>query len=436
MEDVVYDDWQNEVLDYEGNICLCTGRQNGKTFIMSRKIAKEMLEKPGTKIIVASLTEDQAKLIIVMVTDFLEKNYKKFVAKGKNKPTQNKIVLTNKSSVIARPVGNTGDAIRGFTGNVLVLDEVSRFSELIMTAAKPTLFSTGGKIWLCSTPFGKKGYFWEAFQNKNNFFKVITTNSEEIAYNRPISESWTEKQRKETIEFLEREKKEMSTLQYGQEYLAQFLDDLQQFFSDEIINECCVLQPVENIDKNKKHYLGCDLARMGADESSYEIITDEGNDVYIHSFHKATTKTLLTEVEKNILEIANKWNARKVGIDAGAGAMGVSVLDHLLETNIRNKVVALNNRQVSLDSDGKRKQRLLKEDMYYNLLMMLQRKELRLIKHENIILSLKSVQYEYIVTANKMTRIRIFGDYTHIVEGIIRACWLARKEKSLNLWAY
>ena len=31
--------------------------------------------------------------------------------------------------------------------------------ESVFTASKPTLLTTGGKIWMCSTPFGKTGYF-------------------------------------------------------------------------------------------------------------------------------------------------------------------------------------------------------------------------------------------------------------------------------------
>src|SRR3990167_11463940 len=137
--EIVLDDWQEEVLKYNGNILLCTGRQVGKTTIMARKCSKYMINHANSKIIICSLTEDQAKLIIIMILEYLERNHKGLIAKGKNKPTQNKIMLSNKSQAIARPVGNTGDAVRGFTGDVLVLDEVSRFNELILTSAKPTL---------------------------------------------------------------------------------------------------------------------------------------------------------------------------------------------------------------------------------------------------------------------------------------------------------
>jgi hypothetical protein len=52
-------------------------------------------------------------------------------------------------------------------------------------------------------------------------------------------------------------------------------------------------------------------------------------------------------------------------IDAGAGTLGVSVLDHLLqESTFKRKVVAINNRDRPLDFENKSKSKLLKEDLY------------------------------------------------------------------------
>ena len=48
---------------------------------------------------------------------------------------------------------------------------------------------------------------------------------------------------------------------------------------------------------------------------------------------------------------------------------------------------------------------------------------------DEVFLSLKSVQYEYI----EGDKIKFFGNYTHIAEGLIRAAW-AVKDKNLNIW--
>lgn len=428
------DSWQEKILKTKGNILLCTGRQVGKTTVMAIKAANYMIEHPNTKIIVVSLTEDQAKLIIVMILTYLEKINRKLIARGKNKPTQNRITLTNKSTVIARPVGNTGDAVRGFTGHVLIIDEASRMPDMVWAAGRPTLLTTAGEIWMCSTPHGKQGYFWEAYQNKNSRFTVFHISSEEVIHNREISESWTKTQREEAINFLEGERREMSELQYGQEYLGMFLDELRRFFPDELIERCCILKRPQSLLKGRDYYMGVDIARMGDDESTFEII-HKINDQNLQQVENiTTTKTLTTQTEQRIIDLDLLYDFQKIYIDAGSGSLGVGVFDHLLKTdNTKRKIVAINNRARPLDRDGKAKTKLLKEDLYDNLRSLMEKGYIRLLDDPEIKLSLASVQYEFMNNPHKISQMRIFGNYTHIAEGLIRAAWCS-KEKSLYLW--
>lgn len=425
------DQYQEEILNYDGNILLCTGRQVGKTTIMARKCAEFMLARPASKIIIVSLTEDQAKLIIVMILDYLEKNFKKWIARGTNKPTQNRITLTNKSQAIARPVGNTGEAVRGFTGDVLLIDEGSRMPELAFQAARPTLLTTAGQIWICSTPFGKQGFFYESFLNKNGRFKVFHVSSEEVINTREINEFWTEKKKTAALQFLEEEKKDKSKTYYGQEYLGLFLDDLQQFFDDELIRKVCVLRRPEVIDRTKKYIMGNDLARMGGDQFTAEILKIQAPLVIKHVENIAKKFLTTVQNEQEILDANTIWNPEKIGIDSGSGTIGVSVLDHLRTTAIKRKIIPMNNRQISLDRDGKSNQRLMKEDFYNNLRGMMQRGEIELLDDEDVKLSLKSVQMEVNQEDTTIAQVKIFGNYTHIAEGLVRAAWLA-KGKGLN----
>lgn len=432
---LVLDDFQEEVLKHKGNLLLCTGRQVGKTTIFAQKAAKRLVEQPGCRIIIVSLTEDQAKLIIVMILDYLEKNHKGTIAKGKNKPTQNKVTLKNHSTALARPVGNTGDAVRGFTGDVLIIDEASRMPELVWTAGRPTLLTTAGDLWMCSTPHGKQGYFWEAFQNKNKKFKVIHISSEEVMQERRISESWSEKQRAEAIKFLKGEKEDMSMLQYGQEYQGLFLDELRNYFDEKLIEETCTLKRRTAVLKRRDYSLGVDIARMGEDESTFEVIDRINNENLEHVENIVTKKTLTTATEDRIIAITRQYDEiQKIYIDAGSGSLGVGIFDHLLRNDVtRRKVVAINNRARVLDREGKSKQRLLKEDLYDNLRSLMERKQIKLLDDPDVKASLRSVQYDNSSSIKGITHMRIFGNYTHIVEGLIRAAWCV-KDKVNKLW--
>jgi len=443
------DKWQEEVNEHRGNCLLCTGRQVGKTTIFAIKAAKRMVEKE-THIVMASLTEDQAKLIIIMILDYLEKNYNAKICRGDKRPTQNKIRLRNGSTVVARPVGTTGNSFRGFTGDILYIDEASRMSELVWTASKPTLLTTGGEIWMSSTPAGKKGYFWESFNrdkdNDEGRFKVWHISSEKVINDRPITDVWTKDTKDKALKLLEEEKAEMSTLQYGQEYLGLFLDDLRQYFSDELIERVCVLK--RNAQRPKDNlFLGVDIARLGDDATTYEVIhkriveTSDGMKIRLNHVENIVKKLqLTTQTERDILYLNTNWDFNYIGIDAGAGSLGVGILDRLRENNAtRNKTIAMNNRQISLDKDGMKRQRILKEDMYEYMLSMLERGDLQLLDDEDIKQSLKSVQWE-IASGDEdkgiISKVRIFGKDTHIVEGLVRACYLAKERKVNKPWIH
>lgn len=426
------DKWQQKVLDARGHFLLCTGRQVGKTTIFAIKAAKYMLENKNARIIVVSLTEDQAQLIIIMILTYLEKQHKHMLKRPYSKnQTKNKIVLNNGSQVLSRPVGNTGDAVRGFTGDILIIDEASRMSESVFTASKPTLLTTGGKIWMCSTPFGKQGYFYESWLNKHKRFEVFHISSEEVIHSREISESWTQQQREESIKMFDEEKKDMGTLQYSQEYLGLFMEDLRRFFSDEWIENVCKAKR-RNININIPYFLGVDIARMGDDKGTFEIIAKYSKDSLHQVENIVTEKKLTTQTFDSILQLNSRWNFKQIGIDAGSGSLGVGIMDFLLrEPRVSKKIIAVNNRKVILDKYGEKTRRILKEDLYENLRALGERGFLKLLDDEDLIISLTSIQIEHVMKKGMPTKIKIFGRDDHIAEGLTRAAWLAN-QKSIN----
>lgn len=435
------DDWQQEVLDYEGDLLLCTGRRVGKTYVMARKAVERCL-KSKTQIIVVSLTEDQAKLIIMMAQLHADQHHPRtLVIKGLKKSTSKSLLFKNGSTIIARPVGATGNAVRGFEGGILIVDEASRMPKSLWHSAKPVLLTTGGHIWMASTPHGKRGYFYEqyakAFEKKdpNARFKVWHLSSEQVVYDRPISPAWTEQQRKQAIRVLEEEKKDMSKLEYGQEFLGLFLEDLQRFFDDELIDKVCTLSHRKKRAQNRTYYMGVDIARMGGDECAY-VILDKKDNTHLENVENFAIKhQLTTQTEERIIDYAEKYDEMvKIFLDAGSGTLGVSVFDHLLEDErTKRKIEAINNRSRALNRFGTATSKLLKEDLYNNLRSLMEKGYIHLLNDEKLKLSLRSIQYEYVTHANHKSHMRIFGDYSHLVEALVRAAWCA-KDKELNIW--
>ena len=101
-------------------------------------------------------------------------------------------------------------------------------------------------------------------------------------------------------------------------------------------------------------------------------------------------------------------------------------------TETKKKIEAVNNRARSWDVNDKSKTKIMKEDLYGNLLALMEQGKIKLLDDEDIIESLRSVQYEYVQKKGQMTKLRIFGNYTHIVEGLIRAA-VCSQDKVLNI---
>ncbi len=428
-----WDKWQEEVIKSDSKrILICKGRQIGGTTVFAAKAAKRLTEKKRDEIMVVSITEDQAQLVIIMVLSFLEKIAPKLISKKKQDTTKGKILLRNGSQIISRPVGQTGQSVRGFTKGVLWFNEASRLPEFVFEAAKPMLLTTNGDIWMDSTPFGKQGYFYDSFLNKNDIWTVFYKTSVDVMNEREICATWTEEQRKGALKLLEDERKEMTDLQFGQEYLGLFMEDLRRFYDDGWINRVCVLDETINYSKDGLNFSGFDLARMGGDYFTAETLKKirERHIIQVDHFQRNMLKT--TDNEDLIVSFTRKWNTKLSGIDAGSGTLGVSIYDHLQRVpDMKKRIIAMNNRSMSVNNE-QGKQRLFQEDMHDNLRAMGERGEIQLFNNPEIKRSFESVQWELLEDSHGIKKIRIFGKNTHIVEGLIRAAYLAN-QKSLNL---
>jgi len=414
------DPWQEKYINTKGNCLLVCGRQVGKSAAASIKYGEIAAKEKKAKILMIAYTENQAYSLFFKTLMYLQARYPHLIKKGRWKPTKHEIYLTNGSQISCYACGLAGEGIRGKTLTHLVIDEAAAMSREVFIAVSPMLAVSGGGMDLISTPRGKIGFFYEC--SKRDDFTKFHVSSEDCP--------------RLSKDFLEEEKKNMSRLEYAQEYLAQFLDDLRRFFSDEIIEKACILQRRETILPNRRYYCGVDLARMGGDEITFETI-DKISETNIQHVESIIRKyRLITQTEEDLLRHDLAYNHKRIGLDAGAGSMGVCMMDYLMRNDqVKKKLIALNNRKVMLDRD-EATQRLLKEDMYFNMLRLLERGHLKLLDDDEIKYSLASVQYEYVTQAKKRSSLRIFGNATHIAEGLVRAAWLATEHKDLNIWCH
>jgi len=443
--DINLDDWQIEFLKTKGDKILCCGRRIGKSEISSIDAVDFALKNPKSRILMVAPSEKQAYELFSKTLTHLQTHYLKYIKVGKERPTKHKITLRNNTEILCLPTGADGTTLRGLTIHRAYIDEASRMPpNIIFSVIQPMLATTLGHIVILSTPFGAVGEFYDIVINKDGAYNSFTRfhyNSEDVFRKRKISKSWSVEQRDWALRMIDRAKSQLSNQLFQQEWMGEFADALYRYFPEIDINKACILNKSEfkAIPQDAELYLGCDFARMGEDSSSYTLLWKKPNNITYQIDNITTQKTLTTDNEAKVLELNRKYpQIKKIAIDAGSGAMGVAIYDHLLqEPEVRHKLEAVNNAKRVFDREGSRHARLLKEDLYENLRAMMQRGEIKLLYQDDIIQSLRSIQYEYVLEKGKPPRLLIYsseiGAHGDIVESLIRSAWYA-KGKYLSIW--
>jgi hypothetical protein len=88
-------------------------------------------------------------------------------------PTALSVELAGGSRIVSLPESEEG--IRGFSNvALLVLDEAARIADPLYRAVRPMLAVSGGRIVALSTPFGRRGWFYEAWTEGVDWRRVRT----------------------------------------------------------------------------------------------------------------------------------------------------------------------------------------------------------------------------------------------------------------------
>jgi hypothetical protein len=217
--------WQRQVIASTGKRDLLNcSRQAGKSTTAAVLGLHEALYRPGSLTILVSPSQRQSSELFRKVTELRELL-----------PTQPELSEDNKLSMSVRGGGRvlslpgSEATIRGFSGATLIVeDEASRVDDALYFSIRPMLAVKQGRLILMSTPFGKRGHFWNEWDTGTTWQRVEVPAT---AVPR-ISEA-----------FLEEEKNSMGSWWYEQEYLCQFkestdsvfsYDDVQRALSDDV----------------------------------------------------------------------------------------------------------------------------------------------------------------------------------------------------------
>ena len=212
------DPWQRTTLtERTQNVLLNCSRQSGKSTTVAAKAVWTALYVPGSLSLCVSPSLRQSGELY----DKIGETYKRVGAPiAVDSESAVRVKLANGSRVVSLP--GTEATVRGYSAPSLVLvDEAARVSTEMITALRPMLAVSKGQLILMSTPFGRRGFFYEAWAGTEPWLrlKVPATDCPRIDPN------WLDEQRLG-----------MSDWEFRQEYLCSFESNAAAFFDDALID--------------------------------------------------------------------------------------------------------------------------------------------------------------------------------------------------------
>ena len=211
------DPWQADVLrSQRPRLLLNCCRQSGKSSVSAVLGLYVALYQAPALVLLVSASLRQAQELGKKLFDGYRALGKPVSAEAENRLS---LELANGSRVVCLPSREA--TVRGFSGvRLLIVDEASRVDDGLYHAVRPMLAVSGGRLLGLSTPYGRRGWFYAAWQS-NEFHRYRVT-----AHECPRIHA----------AFLAEEQRVLPPYIFAQEYLCEFVEnELQVFHMDDVL---------------------------------------------------------------------------------------------------------------------------------------------------------------------------------------------------------
>jgi hypothetical protein len=192
-------------------------RQSGKSTVAAILGLHRALYHPHSLVLLVSPSLRQSSELFKKVRSFLNALSVRPRLEEDNRLS---LEMANGSRVVSLPA--TEARIRGFSGaNLIVEDEAGRVPDELYLSVRPMLATSSGRLILMSTPWGKRGHFYESWENGGPSWERVRVSAEQCGQ---IPKA-----------FLDEERRTMPRAWFDSEYNCLFGDTLDSIFSYEDI---------------------------------------------------------------------------------------------------------------------------------------------------------------------------------------------------------
>jgi hypothetical protein len=197
------------------------------------------------------------------------------------KSIQQEIRFKNGAVIYNFPIGETADRVRGYSINLLIVDEAAYVPDRVFTSLEPALSHTEGSMILISTPFGRFGYFYESVRDGIPYTDYVRKKKkgEHVEDGRAVTHWYPYTVGLEVImrdregkptgktqsseSSIRRQKRRMHPVQFAQEHEARFVDDAAMYFPLSVLMNATDDYPMElEPQPGCIYYMGVDFAKL------------------------------------------------------------------------------------------------------------------------------------------------------------------------------
>jgi hypothetical protein len=201
------DPWQARTLRSNSKRALWNvARQCGKSSTAAILSLHRALFYPSSLVLLVSPSLRQSSELFRRVTDLLAKLDARPELREDNRLS---CTLANSSRIVSLPSSEA--TIRGFSGaSLIVEDEAARVPDDLYRSVRPMLAVSGGRLILMSTPFGRRGHFFEEWTNGGEAWERVQVRASECP--------------RISAQFLQEERASLGPWWYEAEYECRFQD--------------------------------------------------------------------------------------------------------------------------------------------------------------------------------------------------------------------
>jgi Terminase large subunit, T4likevirus-type, N-terminal len=300
------DPWQAKVLEWKGQrLLLNCSRQAGKS--------------TTTAILALHRAVTVAKSLVLLISPSLRQSGELFLKVKEsylalaNKPAldqDNKLSmrLANGSRIVSLP--SSEDTIRGYSSVSLIIEDESAFvDDGLNIAVRPMLAVSGGQLVMMTTPKGRRGHFFEAWERGGDAYDRIRVTAREIPRYAP--------------DFIEAERAELYRRGLGdlfrQEYEGEFVDAAAGRVYGSFDEQRATIDRLPGDSRTEWNYvLGLDFGVI--DENALTVLAWREHDPCVYVVKSYRKSGLPTDMAAEVIALGATYSfSQIVGDEGGMG---------------------------------------------------------------------------------------------------------------------